>query len=333
MSVSETAAPISLLEGFDDPALSDETWMDLLERGATHAVFLTPEWQRAWWETFGRDRLLLLLAAGAERISALAPLFVDEDGMVYFVGSGGSDYLDFLGDSGDPRILAGLLETARAVAPRFAGFRLHHVPESSPTTKALPGAAKIAGLSCECECSMIAPALELGRDPAVPQRKSLVRHQNFFSNNGILEVSHFRNATEIVPQLEEFFAQHVARWNATGHPSLFLKRSRRCFYRRVAQLASGSGWLRFTRVDWNGHAIAFHFGFSYDGVYVWYKPSFDIALARRSPGEVLLRQLFLAASSEGAHTFDFGIGDEAFKNRFATRRERVHTWTLLPERR
>jgi CelD/BcsL family acetyltransferase involved in cellulose biosynthesis len=100
----------------------------------------------------------------------------------------------------------------------------------------------------------------------------------------------------------------------------------------VTQTASDSGWLRFTRIDWNGKAIAFHFGFSYGGVYLWYKPSFDISLARRSPGEVLLRQLFLAAASEGAHTFDFGLGDEAFKDRFATRRDRVHTWALLPKR-
>ena len=50
---------------------------------------------------------------------------------------------------------------------------------------------------------------------------------------------------------------------------------------------------------------------------------FDPDLARHSPGEVLLRQLLMAALAEGAHTFDFGLGDEAFKARFATRINRV----------
>ena len=74
--------------------------------------------------------------------------------------------------------------------------------------------------------------------------------------------------------------------------------------------------------------VAFHFGMSFNGSFLWYKPSFDLALARRSPGEVLLRQLLLAAQAEAAHTFDFGLGDEPFKYRFATDVPRVRTWTL-----
>ena len=64
---------------------------------------------------------------------------------------------------------------------------------------------------------------------------------------------------------------------------------------------------------------------------MWYKPSFAIDLARRSPGEVLLRQLILAAIEEGAKTFDFGLGDEAFKNRFATHVNKVNTYSLYPQ--
>jgi CelD/BcsL family acetyltransferase involved in cellulose biosynthesis len=63
---------------------------------------------------------------------------------------------------------------------------------------------------------------------------------------------------------------------------------------------------------------------------MWYKPTFEVELARQSPGEVLLRQLLIAAHDEGAQTFDFGTGDEAFKHRFATRVNRVRTWGLYP---
>ena len=65
----------------------------------------------------------------------------------------------------------------------------------------------------------------------------------------------------------------------------------------------------------------------------WQKPAFAIDLARRSPGEVLLRQLLLAAIAEGATVFDFGLGDEPFKHRFATRIRHVHTWGLYPSKR
>ena len=41
-----------------------------------------------------------------------------------------------------------------------------------------------------------------------------------------------------------------------------------------------------------------------------------------------MRQLLLAAAAEGTHTFDFGLGDEAFKSRFATRVDVVRNWGL-----
>ena len=84
------------------------------------------------------------------------------------------------------------------------------------------------------------------------------------------------------------------------------------------------------RVEWNGQPLAFHFGMNYRGSYLWYKPSFAIELARHSPGEVLLRQLLLTAIEENARVFDFGIGDEAFKYRFATEINRIRTWGLYP---
>ena len=100
------------------------------------------------------------------------------------------------------------------------------------------------------------------------------------------------------------------------------------FYRELARAAADTGWLRFTRLDWQGRTIAFHFGFCYRGNFLWYKPSFAIDLAQHSPGEALLRQLLLKAIGEKAHTFDFGLGDEAFKSRFATQVNLVRNWGL-----
>jgi hypothetical protein len=102
------------------------------------------------------------------------------------------------------------------------------------------------------------------------------------------------------------------------------------FHRRLVESAGGAGWLRFTRVSWAGWPIAFHLGFSYRSCFLWYKPSFAIELARRSPGEVLLRQLFLAAVGEEARVFDFGLGEEPFKRRFASHLRYVDTIGLYP---
>lgn len=316
------------LTSFDDPMIGRERWNGLLQESGCRSVFLTWEWQQAWWQSFGRGQLLLVAAEVNGEIVALAPFFA-EAGMIYFVGSGGSDYLDFIGQTAEAEVVVALLEGARQAVPNFIGFVFYHLPESSPSLGRLEEAAQRLGLACFDEGELVAPALEWSSQPevavAAANKKSLVRHERSLRREGRLDVCHWRTGEEILPQLDEFFGQHRARWQQTPFPSLFCEPAQCAFYQRLTTLAGETGWLRFTRIDWNGRAIAFHFGFCYRGRFLWYKPSFDIAMARHSPGEVLLRQLLLAAIEEGAHTFDFGLGEEAFKSRFANRVQKVRT--------
>jgi CelD/BcsL family acetyltransferase involved in cellulose biosynthesis len=321
------------LEGFDDPVLDEATWSRLLRLGQTNTVFLTRWWQKSWWEVFGRGRLLLLgLFRGNEPVG-LAPLFAD-GGMVFFTGSGGSDYLDFVGEVPDDSVLAELLSTVVKMVPDFVGFRFYHVPDRSRTASVLRRAADRLGLTCYDEGQLAAPAIDLrATGEQVTRKKSLMRHQRFFDREGTLVIRHLLSARDILDRLGPFFEQHIARWAVTPYPSLFLDPMQRRFYEVLAESSEECSWLRFTEVSWNEKPIAFHFGFCYGGSYLWYKPSFEIDLAKRSPGEVLLRSLLLAALEEGASVFDLGLGAEPFKERFATQTQTVRTWGLYPRER
>ena len=77
---------------------------------------------------------------------------------------------------------------------------------------------------------------------------------------------------------------------------------------------------------------AYHFGFLLDGKYTWYTPTFDPELSAYSPGEVLLRRLFLSFSSDHVREFDFTIGDEAYKKRYANRINKNYTLFLYARR-
>jgi CelD/BcsL family acetyltransferase involved in cellulose biosynthesis len=287
-----------------------------------------------WWETFGRGELLLIVAERDGKAVALAPFYTDE-GMIYFVGSGFESYhLDFIGDISEPEVLDALLETARRCVPDFAGFGFYFVSDLSRTKERLEAAAERLSLECYEEWNLASVTLDLAGQPgaalAATRKKSLVRHENFFRREGALVVQHQREAEAVLPQLADFFAQHIARWAATATPSLFLNAAQRAFYEKWTRIAAQKGWLRFTRLEWEGRPIAFHYGICYQGRYIWYKPTFAIELQRRSPGEVLLRQALFAAIEEKAHTFDFGPGDDAYKFRFATGFNRVFGLGLYP---
>lgn len=333
MKADAMPTEVRVFGSFEETGLDSAAWNRIASRGDTHTFFQTLAYQKTWWEEFGRGQLMILTAGRDRTPQVLAPLFID-GGMVFLVGSGGSDYLDFIGEARDPEVLACLLGAVRKAAPGLLGFRFYLVPDASRTGAGLQAAAESLGLDCHDEGSLPAPALSSGGQSEVlvqaAGRKSMIRHERYFQREGHLVVEHLRDAAAITPRLEEFFEQHVARWRGTSAPSLFEDPAQRAFYRRLTAAAAADGLIRFSRVVWNGTLIAAHFGFLHGGTFLWYKPSFDPALARHSPGEVLLRHLLLASAEEGVDTFDFGIGDEPFKQRFANQVPEVRTWGLYP---
>jgi CelD/BcsL family acetyltransferase involved in cellulose biosynthesis len=120
----------------------------------------------------------------------------------------------------------------------------------------------------------------------------------------------------VLPYLDTFFEQHVARWSSGKGHSLFLDECNRMFYRELAMDMAQKEWVLFSVVEFNGLPIAIHYGFDYNGSLLWYKPSFDVTYAKHSPGLVLLRYLIDYAIKQDRCEFDFTIGDEEFKSRF-----------------
>ncbi len=322
---------VRVLSGFDDPTITPASWSNLLRRGDTDAVNLTWHWQRCWWETWGRGQLLLIAVLRGGELQAIAPLFA-EAGMVFNICP--EDHLDFVGDIGQPEMLQAILETARMHVDGFLGFRLYFIPNTSLTGARLVTAAANLDLQCYCEEQLPSPWLDIRNQPEIAQRctrkKSLLRHEQYFRREGQMTVDTLTDAKEVLPHVNEFFNQHIARRATTSHPSSFVEPKHRAYYRNLTDMSASQGWLRFTRIAWNGRPIAYHFGLLYRGRYLWGIPTFDIELSRHSPGEVLLRQVLLRAIAEGAGQFDFGPGDEAYKHRFATNVTLLETWGLYP---
>lgn len=319
----------TLLSGFNDSTVGCDQWNHLLRQAETDTVFLTWQFQRAWWESLGEGKLLLIAAERDGKLVAIAPLYAD-DWSICFIGKGVSEWLDFVGDVRDDEVVHALLEKALEHASPSANFELDPLPMHSGRLNQLERSAGTLRLPTWHLVEPVTPVLDIASDPArarnATNKQSLVRHERFFRRSGELVVEHFRDGEAILPHLPAFFDQHVARWAVTSDASPFEEPEERAFVERLTKLAAKAGWLRFTRIVWNERPIAFHFGFSYGGRYHWWRPSFAIDLAQHSPGEVLLRHLLLAALDEGATVFDFGLGDLPFKRRFASRVDTACWW-------
>ena len=328
-----SAVAVRILDGFDDPTIRPDEWNALVLEGDTDVVYLTWHFLRAWWRTLGRGHLLLIVAEREGRPVAIAPFYVDT-GMVFLAGSGTSDYLDFVGDIGEPAVLDALLRKARDEAPGFVGFRLYCVPESSRTGARLKASAERLGLDCYEEDRWPAPVIDLAGSPdrvlASASDTRLAKRESYFSRRGPLTLRQFTDGESVARHLEAFFEQHISCRATSKIESQFLDRRRRAFVEQLTRRASDTGWLRFSMLDWDGRPIAFEYGLCYRGTYFGGSSSVAVDLVRRSPGHVLLGRMLRSALDDRLETYDLGVGDDSYKFFIATQLKHVYTWGLYP---
>ena len=332
----------------DEAAALRREWNGLAANAEHASVFQGYDWHAAWWECFGNGHalhLLMVYETGGELV-AIAPLMIATRRrlgvpvrrlMLLGTGNHASDYADLIVRKGHARPRAAVLEWMRAHRHLWTELELRNLPGHSPTLKLLGETRGLAG-PVLVECAAEAPTRRLGdaeADRAVLAKRSLRRHWNGFQREAPVRLLRLERSQALDAHCARFFEQHQARWAGTASPSLFRDPAQRRFYRLLAHRLAASGLLHFSMVEWQGRAIAYHFGFEQDGVLTWYKPSFDPVLARRSPGEVLLRLLLEDAIGCGLRELDFTVGAEAFKYRFANhvrRVYRVRAWRRGAER-
>jgi CelD/BcsL family acetyltransferase involved in cellulose biosynthesis len=311
-------------------------WGRLWNSAPRRDVFNAFAWARAWWRSCGsRLSLYTPVAYRGDRVVGILPLVIDGC-TLRFLGFGHSDYNDMLCDAEDA---TDVLEAAlRALFQRPTAWDscvLENVPESAWLVACLD---KLSGwlrarlhLSFCNHCPRV--ALETaGAEPlkSILKKKSLLRHEKALSRLGDVRFRHMESRDEIRSHLPAFFRQHIARRALAGDKSLFCAEEACCFYRALVDELDPQRELRFSVLELDERPIAYHFGFEVHGTFFWYKPTFDADLCGYSPGEVLLKKLFEHAGQKRLQVFDFTVGDEAFKNRFANQVHRNYRLRLFP---
>jgi CelD/BcsL family acetyltransferase involved in cellulose biosynthesis len=321
---------VTVIDDFEHAALDGQVWDRLLALGETDVVFLTLGWQREWWRAYGGDRLMLVVAEEHGEPQAIAPLFALE-GMLFFVGSGESDYLDFIGEPDEPT-LAAMLDAARRQVPDFHGIALSQVPTESRTTSLLPGIAMRLGLELHLESDIGAPYLDLSDAQAVSavvDRRRLRSEENRMAREAPLRI---RTATDedLDPWLECFFMQHTNRWRDEGDAQ-FTDERHRTFCQRIVHTGHRAGWVRFSMLEWKGGPAAFDITLVHRDRHLALLVSRDTSISRYSPPRILQNHVIKSALAAGARRYDFGLGEEPHKLAHASALPRVASWQLWPK--
>jgi len=97
------------------------------------------------------------------------------------------------------------------------------------------------------------------------------------------------------------------------------------FYLELIEQALPLGLLHFSVLSIGGRDAAWHFGFLYDRVLHWYKPTYAPWAAHLAPGKLMLAELVRFGIAERWHAIDFGGGTEPYKAQWGNRTEALRS--------
>jgi CelD/BcsL family acetyltransferase involved in cellulose biosynthesis len=309
-----------------DPQLRDQ-WNALVHSMERPEVFYTWEWASAVGRAYAAALTpLLLLAYEEDALAGVVALVTDKAGKQFsFLTGTTADYCDFicLPERRAEFVQAAFGELAKLHLPIL---RLANLPADSATLSLLKDAAGVYGYLVfsrpAYQCARIALGSTEERrklKQTATKRKAFRYDLKGLEKSGPVAIDHLRQWNDVEANLPRFVDAHVARCTAGGRASNLASAERQKFIFILAELLSRAGWLVLTRLLVGDDTIAWNYGFEFAGSWFYYQPTFDARWQKFSPGFCLLTKMVeRACDVREVNLIDLGLGDEGYKDRFAT---------------
>jgi CelD/BcsL family acetyltransferase involved in cellulose biosynthesis len=325
--VIESLRLVVLKEIAEDTNLRNQ-WNELVRKLDQPQVFHTYEWALAVRRAYSATLHPLVFLAYDDRNSlcGLTALAVDAEctGATFLCATTG-DYCDFLATPEHKvTFVSAVLADLRSRG--VSEITLTNLPADSATVSAIQRSSTEFGYRLFARTAYICVQVRLDKlerhlgdnKPVLPGRKMVRRSLKALGQVSPVRLEHARSWEEVRPIFSEFAQVHISRFQATGRISNLASPERRVFLEELAKLLSGPGWLVLTRMMTGDKAIAWNYGFQFQGTWFWYQPTFDTELERFSPGFCLLSMLIEEAVEDPLlSVVDLGLGAEEYKERFA----------------
>jgi CelD/BcsL family acetyltransferase involved in cellulose biosynthesis len=326
-----------MLRTIDDPAgiaEVEEDWRRLAE--ARGNPFLTPEWFKCWFEEYGDTAhpLVAVLPGEAGSVRGLMAFALPVSGRprtCRIAGANLGDCFSPLAAAGEEReVAAAAGEALRDASDPWSVIALDHVEEPDAW---IEGFEEALGVRTRRHSSSSAglPWIDLsshdGWEGYLAARSSHLRKrlrqlERRQVRDHAVSMRRTERADQVSADIATFFELHDGRWAGRGGSSLGSDRAR-AFHRRFAEAAQERGWLRLWFLEYDGAPVAAWYGWRLGRRYSFYNGGFDPSFSSLSPGMVLLASVIESAFAEDAAEFDFLLGDEGYKQRFAERERTV----------
>jgi CelD/BcsL family acetyltransferase involved in cellulose biosynthesis len=309
-----------------------DTWERLRRAAPTESLFMTPDWLESWSRHLGSGHPLLFAVVDGDEVIALAPIdrtWVGGLAVLRPLGLGVTDYFDLLLPPDADRRRAALATLADALVGRggaWDALDLRGVPAESPTVQDLIVAAAARGMRHAVVPGYSRPAIALegtwdeyqGGQPG-RFRYNLRSRLRRLGEQGTVTFRTVTRAIEVGPALAVLTDLHARRWHGRHTATIFSSSAgARRFYADACTCYAERGMLDLTLLEVAGRPVAGSLGFIDRDTYYYYLPAWEPSLSPLAPSSLLLAHLVERAYQLGLRRFDFMLGDEPYKARWAT---------------
>lgn len=312
---------IQVIEDIDGFRQLESQWNAALERSRNPGPFMTFEWLLSYIETFGESSSpFLVIAREGSQILAMAPLMIDGDRRLVFIGYPHNDYADFIILDEESAALGEICDFLHRQRHRWKKVILDQMQEEFSHWREIGSHLTMRDRPYRVLLSDSCPAMVLTDINAARSKyykRNITTYVNWYQSQGNFAFNTCNSKEETLTRLENLFAQHTERRDQTPFPSQFNHEIVRDFYRRFVDRMYPLGWVLLPTLTLNDEFLALYLAFPYRNTLYLYTTSFNGAYSRRSPGQVILRFLFDYAVEHNIGQLDFARGDETYKDRFA----------------
>jgi CelD/BcsL family acetyltransferase involved in cellulose biosynthesis len=324
------ALRIELIEDDGRLASVEGDWTALLAATPQSAAFQSFGWVSTCRSAVSDGRLFAMVFRSGRQTVAILPTEIGPHGALRFIGHGRLS--NYLGPVYDPAHLEDVVEALAvflAAERRVSLLELGALREASPFLSALRrtaipgwGAARVVE-TATCPYVDLTPgwaataARRSGRSRGAIARKA--RRLERFGKLDFEEIVDADRVAAAMPAMADLFSR---RW-AARHESAGFGGRYRNFHARAAAALAAAGHVRLSVLRLDGDMIAFAYGLRMGNVTTSYVMSHDDTLGACSPGAILLQRLLESACRRGDPEYDFSVGQETYKDAWATGSRRV----------
>ena len=292
-------------------------WEEILSVSPANTLFLTPQWQQVWWESFGGGKEMAgFLLGTAEQVMGIAPLARSGTTLSFVGDTDTVDYNDFMIAPGYETIFFDTLLDSME-EQQCSTLNLLSLRENSATLTYLPDLARRRGYSVVVEEEDVSSGLELPStwDGYLTGLGKKDRHELRRKFRRLESAANWRwyglqEADEVESRVDDFFS--LMR-QSNQEKDKYMTPDREQFFRNIIQRMAQLGLLRLYFLEIDEKPVATSLCFDYASSRLLYNSGYDPEFGYYSVGLLLNALCLQEAIGQGMKYFDFLRGSEAYK--------------------